>query len=156
MWGSAEGCVVSDHFAYRSVPPPEKVFDVIAGPYLGRTPRAMQHKLDVLERGTDMVLAAHYTPTGLGTATTVETVCFERPERIWFRLLRGPVPLVTETFELRAEEGGTGLDYHGELSTDFWKIGSWWGALVARTWERVVERSLDGVREEAERRARRT
>lgn len=37
----------------------EIVFDVIAGPYLNRTPRALQSELDVLERGSDMVLAAH-------------------------------------------------------------------------------------------------
>jgi hypothetical protein len=38
--------------------PPDTVFDVIAGPYLGRTPRATHDKLRVLERGSDMVLAA--------------------------------------------------------------------------------------------------
>jgi hypothetical protein len=35
----------------------EVVFDVIADPYLGRTPRALGDKLAVWERGTDMVLA---------------------------------------------------------------------------------------------------
>src|SRR6516164_5763768 len=43
---------------------PEVVFEVIAAPYLGRTPRAMADSLRVLERGTDMVVAAHYTPIG--------------------------------------------------------------------------------------------
>jgi hypothetical protein len=62
--------------------PPETVFDVVATPYLGRTPRAIGEKLEVLERGTDMVLAAHYTPLGRRlTASTVETVRFESPER---------------------------------------------------------------------------
>jgi hypothetical protein len=42
--------------------PPEIVFDVIAAPYLGRTPRALADKLQVWERGSDMVLAAHNTP----------------------------------------------------------------------------------------------
>src|SRR6266545_4567538 len=53
--------------------PPEVVFDVIASPYLGRTPRAVQKKLQVWERGTDMVLAAHFTPVWKTVATTVET-----------------------------------------------------------------------------------
>jgi hypothetical protein len=136
------------------VAPPETVFEVIAAPYLAKTPRAMHHKLEVLERATDMVLAAHFTPTPLGTATTVETVRFERPHRVSFRLVRGPVPHVTETFELDATAKGTELEYRGELGTDFWTVGAWWGALVARTWEHAVSRSLDGVREEAERRAR--
>ena len=59
--------------------PPETLFDVIAGPYLAKTPCAMRSKLQVLERGTDLVLAAHHTPAGGLTATTVETVRFERP-----------------------------------------------------------------------------
>lgn len=135
--------------------PRETVFDVITAPYLGRTPRAMAEKLDVLERGTDMVLAAHFTPSALGTATTVETVGFERPDRVRFRLLRGPVPLVKETFELRAVGGGTELEYRGELGTDFWFVGSCWGVAVARVWVRTVRESLDGIRAEAERRAAR-
>src|SRR5262249_33216726 len=39
--------------------PPEVVFEVIVSPYLGRTPRAMADSLRVLDRGADMVLAAH-------------------------------------------------------------------------------------------------
>ena len=136
--------------------PPEVVFDVISAPYLRRTPRAMGEKLEVLERGSDMVLAAHFTPAGAGlTATTVETVRFERPERISFRLVRGPVPHVLETFELRQAEGGTQFEYRGELGTDLWWLGRLWGRVVAGTWVRTVEQSLSGIREEAERRARR-
>src|SRR5215469_9275393 len=61
--------------------PAQTVFDVIAAPYLGRTPQAMAAKLRVLERGTDMVLAEHYTGVHGGklTAVTLETVCFDRP-----------------------------------------------------------------------------
>jgi polyketide cyclase/dehydrase/lipid transport protein len=135
--------------------PPETLFDVIAEPYLGKTPRAMRSKLEVLERGSDMVLASHYTPAGGLTATTVETVRFERPDRISFRLLRGPVPHVLERFELRASDRGTELTYTGELGTDLWQLGQWWGDRVARTWESTVEQSLHAARAEAERRASR-
>jgi hypothetical protein len=132
--------------------PPEVVFDVIAAPYLNRTPRAMAGSLQVLERGSDMVVAAHYTPIGrLGVATTVETVRFTRPTRIEFRLLRGPVPHVIETFELRAVDGGTELAYRGELGTDLWALGRWWGQRVAARWERAVAHSLEAARVEAER-----
>ncbi len=135
--------------------PRETVFDVIARPYLGRTPRAMQSKFTVLERSADMVLAAHYTPVLRKlTATTVETVRFEAPALVAFRLVRGPVPHVTETFELaQAADGGTDFTYTGELGTDFWAVGRWWGDQVAASWERAVEQSLAGVKEEAERRA---
>jgi hypothetical protein len=134
--------------------PPEVVFDTIASPYLGRTPRAMHDELRVWERGTDMVLAEHLTPTGRGTTATLETVRFERPDRISFRLVRGPVPHVTETFELRPAPGGTAFRYTGEMGTDLWRLGQWWGERVAAVWEQTVAQSLDGIQAEAERRAR--
>lgn len=135
--------------------PREVVFDVIAGPYR-RTPRAMRHKLEVLERADDLVLAAHHTALSFGQrATTVETVRFEPPHRFSFRLVRGPVPHVVETFELTAtDHGATELLYSGELGTDLWALGALWGRLVAASWERTVEGSLAGAREEAERLAR--
>jgi len=138
----------------RIAAPPETVFDVVAAPYLGRTPRAMGAKLQVLERGTDMVLAEHFTPVGAGlTTTTVETVRFERPERVSFRLVRGPVPHVVETFVLHPSGEGTELEYVGELGTDLWWVGAAWGNRVARSWERTVAESLEGIRAESERRS---
>jgi hypothetical protein len=135
--------------------PRETVFDVISTPYLGRTPRALAGKLDVWERSPAMVLAAHRTDVKGRTTTTLETVTFDRPARIEFRLVRGPVPHVHESFELvDGDGGGTTLTWAGELGTDFWGAGTWWGDRVARAWERAVRASLDSVRQEAERRAR--
>ncbi len=134
--------------------PRDTVFDVIAGPYLGRTPRAMHDKLRVLERGSDMVLAAHFGGGRL-TTTAVETVRFERPHRISFRVVRGPVPQLLETYELREVPEGTEFVYSGELGTDLWRLGQWWADIVARPWERAVAQSLDAIRAEAERRAAR-
>ncbi len=134
--------------------PREIVFDVIAGPYLARTPRALRGEIDVLERGSDMVLAAHRTPVGRGlVTTTVETVRFERPGLVAFRLLRGPVPHVVETFRLEDDRGSTTLVYEGELGTDLWGVGAWWGEQVARKWVATVQNSLERIRTEAERRA---
>src|SRR5215471_5928230 len=53
--------------------PPETVFQVIASPYLERTPHAIRSKLEVLQRGLDMAIAAHFTKTPIGTVTTVES-----------------------------------------------------------------------------------
>jgi hypothetical protein len=131
----------------------EIVFDVIAGPYLGRTPRALEDKLEVWERGSDMVLAAHFTAVKCGVATTLETVRFERPERIDFRVVRGPVPHVVESYVLDETDDGTRLTWAGELGTDFWALGAWWGDRVARTWDRAVGASMEPVVVEAERRA---
>jgi hypothetical protein len=133
--------------------PRDTVFDIIAAPYLGKTPRALADEITVLERGTDMVLAAHHTPVGERVATTVETVRFNRPETVDFRLVRGPVPYVVERFTLDDDNGGTRLDYTGELGTDLWGLGRWWGNRVATTWEATVRSSLKRLRLEAERRA---
>jgi hypothetical protein len=134
--------------------PREVVFDVIAQPYLGRATRAMRKKVRVLHGCSDMVLAAHRTAVGNGlVATTVETVRFLRPERVEFRLVRGPVPHVIEEFTLAEHPGGhTELTYRGELGTDLGPIGQWWGRLVAERWEQAVATTLDAVRAEAERR----
>jgi hypothetical protein len=86
-------------------------------------------------------------------AVTVETVRFDRPETVVFRLLRGPVPHVVERFTLREDGGSTRLDYVGELGTDFWQLGRRWGDMVARKWEATVQGSLDCIREDRERRA---
>jgi hypothetical protein len=131
----------------------ETVFDVIASPYLGKTPRAMEGKLRVLERGEDLVLAEHFTKVGRRTAVTLETVRFERPGRVSFRLVRGPVPEVTETFELAAEEGGTRFTYSGVMGTDLWGLGATWGRAVSKKWEQTVAVSIASIKQESERRA---
>ncbi len=135
--------------------PPDVVFDVIAAPYLDRTPRAMTDKLRVWERSSDMVLAEHLTKAGRFTTSTLETVRFERPHRIDFRLVRGPVPHVAETYELREAPEGTAFVYSGEMGTDLWQLGQWWADRVAEPWERTVAQSLDEIQTEAERRATR-
>lgn len=111
----------------------------------------MAEKLEVLERGENLVLAAHFTKVGTRVATTVEIVRFERPERIRFRLVRGPVPHVVEQFAFAETVDGTELTYTGELGTDLWALGRAWGNRVAEKWEAAVRSSLESVRVEAER-----
>ncbi len=143
-------------FGVEAAAPADTVFDVIAAPYLGRTPRAMSGKLRVLDRGIDMVLAEHYPPVHHGklTAAMLETVTFDRPNRIAFRLVRGPVPHITEEFALTGQGGTTRLDYSGELGTDSAAAGQWWAGRVAAAWEAAVRTSLTTIQAEAERRAR--
>jgi len=131
----------------------EVVFDVLSEPYLGRQTRTVAEKIRVLERGSDMVLAAHRTALrGPLVATTLETVRFTRPERIDFRLTRGPVPYVVERFSLTGPAGQTRLDYTGQLGTDLWALGARWGDLVAAPWQRTVRATFAAVKVEAERR----
>jgi hypothetical protein len=133
--------------------PRETVFDLIALPYLSANPPAeLRRKIEVLERVADMVVAAHRTNVGRITTITVESVKFSRPDEIAFRLLRGPVPFVSERFSLREAEGGrtTELQYNGDLGTDLWALGGWWGDLVARYWERAVGEALASLKRSAE------
>ncbi len=135
--------------------PVEIVFDVIAQPYLGRPTHAMAEKVKILERTDAMVLAEHHTPlTPNLRAVTVETVSFDRPHHVSFRLVRGPVPYVSETFTLSESVNLTRLEYRGELGTDLGPLGARWGRGVARHWEDTVQATLDRVAEEARRRAR--
>jgi hypothetical protein len=80
-------------------------------------------------------------------------VRFERPDTIHFRLLRGPVPHVRETFSLHAVDGKTELRYSGEMGADLWGLGRAWCRRVAPIWEQTVEASLRSISAEAERRA---
>jgi len=135
----------------RIAAPRDTVFDVIAHPYLGRQTRALAEKIEIWERGSDMVLAAHHTKVKCGVTTTVETVRFTRPERIDFRVVRAPVPHVRESFQLRELEQETELTWEGELGTDLGALGACWGDVVARSWERAVRDSVQAIATEAER-----
>lgn len=134
--------------------PREVVYAVATAPYAERRPRAMAEKVQILERGEGMVLAAHRTPVGAGlVAVTVETVILTPPERIGFRLVRGPVPYVAETFEFQETQNGTRLTYTGELGTDLGALGERWGDVVERSWVATVQGSLEAIRVESERRS---
>jgi hypothetical protein len=134
--------------------PRETVFAAAAAPYADRQPRAMRKKVEILERAGQMVLATHRTPVGSGlTAVTVETVTLDPPNRMGFRLLRGPVPHVIESFAFDETADGTRLSYSGELGTDLWRLGQAWGDLVARSWVDAVGASMATIKTESERRA---
>ena len=47
--------------------PRETVFDVLTAPYQEKTTRALREKVEVWERGSDMLLAAHRTTVAGGT-----------------------------------------------------------------------------------------
>ncbi len=134
--------------------PRDLVFDHIAGPYLGRTPAALRDKLAVLERAENMAVAQHRTKLPLMDAITVESIRFQRPERVSFRLLRGPVPHVVEEFVLEEQDGGTLVTYQGELGADLWLLGRFYGGRIVRpAWERVVRASIGEIKVAAEQRA---
>jgi hypothetical protein len=134
--------------------PRDLVFEIVAAPYLGKMPGSMEGKIEILERHGDMVVALHRTPLPLRDAITVESVAFERPERVTFRLLRGPVPHVSEEFLLEERDGETEFIYTGELGADLWALGRLYGGRIVKpVWEKVVRDSLAEVKAAAEERA---
>ncbi|MGQ0678674.1 MAG: SRPBCC family protein [Actinomycetota bacterium] len=135
--------------------PRDLVFDAVAGPYLGRTPAALKKKLTVIAREGNLAVASHRTKLPLMDALTVEIVQFERPARVSFSLLRGPVPHVEEEFLLEQPEPEiTLLTYRGELGTDLWMIGQVYGKkLVRPVWEAAVASSIEQIKAASEKRA---
>ena len=126
------------------------VFRVISEPYLGHNPKGSG--IEVLAKGEDLVVAAHFTKLRFYEARTVEAVQFETPTRVHFRHLTGPVPYAVEQFELAEAGRGTTLRYTGELGIDFYLLGRLAGRHWVRPqWERVVREHLEDVKERAER-----
>ena len=134
--------------------PRELVFEIVAAPYLGRTPR--DSGIEVLARGDDLAVAAHHTKVHFYTARTVEVVEFEAPTRVAFRHLTGPVPHALEEFVLEEVDGNTELRYGGELGIDFFFLGRLAGRhWVVPQWERTVRGHLEDLKPRAELRAAR-
>ncbi len=138
----------------RLTAPRDLVFEMIQAPYVGRTPEGSG--IEIIARGGGLVVAAHHTRVHFYTARTVEAVGFEPPERVTFRHLAGPVPEAFEEFLLREREGGTELEYRGEVGIDFWILGRLAGRFwVRKQWEARVREHLEGLKERAEERAAR-
>jgi len=138
----------------RIAAPREIVFQILAAPYRARAPREVRRRVEILESGEDLVIAAHHTPVWGFTSTTVESVRLSPPDRIEFRGLRGPPPAVHEEFVLHDESDGTRIEYRGQLSLDFWVFGRLGARLMRPTWEGVVRRHLEDAKRMAEERAR--
>jgi hypothetical protein len=60
------------------------------------------------------LLGLHHTRLRWLTSATVESVSFDPPRRVCFRLLRGVAPRVEEEFVFQ---------YRGELAMDLWILG---------------------------------
>ncbi|MEX2255282.1 MAG: SRPBCC family protein [Acidimicrobiia bacterium] len=134
--------------------PRDLVYEQISAAYLGRTPASLRDHLEVVDRGTDLVLARHWSKTRFTNAQTLEIVGFEPSERVRFRHVRGPVPHAVEEFTLRDSGTGTIIAYHGEIGLDFW----WFGSIAARrwvrpVWEATVRTSMESTKHGAEERA---
>jgi len=127
--------------------PRDLVWQQFTGPYLGSIPRDMRENFDVVEHGSDLVVAWHKSHFGRFAAETVEAVGFEEPHRIRFRHLRGPVPHAVEEFRFEElDEATTLLTYDGELGMDGWMAGSFAARYaVIPIWLEVVTEHVDAT-----------
>jgi uncharacterized protein YndB with AHSA1/START domain len=134
--------------------PRELVFEIVAAPYLGRTPRGSG--IEVLARSDDLVVATHQTKVHFYVARTVEVLELQPPARVGFRHLTGPVPHAIEEFALEEVGEDMELRYTGELGIDFWVLGRIAGRHWVRPqWEGVVREHLEDLKRRAEERATR-
>jgi hypothetical protein len=135
----------------RIAAPRDLVFEMIAAPYTGRTPRGTG--IEVIARSDSLVVAAHHTKLHFYTARTVEAVEFRPPGEVGFRHLTGPVPYAVEQFKLEESEGATEI-YTGEIGIDYFVLGRIAGRRWARPqWERTVREHLEDLKQRAEQRA---
>jgi len=136
----------------RIAAPRDLVFEMISAPYTGRTPGGSG--IDVIARSDALVVAAHHTKLRFYTARTVEVIEFDPPSRVGFRHLAGPVPHAVEQFALEESDGGTEIQYGGEVGIDFFVLGRAAGRHWVRpTWERTVREHLEDLKDRAEQRA---
>jgi hypothetical protein len=73
-------------FSIDVAAPPDIVFDVIAGPYLLPTPRAMAGKLEVVERGSDLAVWVSNASTREELLPDVEPRRPHDPNMLWLLL----------------------------------------------------------------------
>lgn len=134
---------------FRIAAPRDLVFEILAEPYLGHTPR--DSGIEVLAKGEDIAVATHHTKVHFYYSRTVEVIAFEPPSRVGFRHLAGPVPHAVEQFALEDVDGDTALRYSGEVGIDFFFLGRIAGRYWVRPqWEQTVRGHLDDVKQRAE------
>ncbi len=89
---------------------PALVFQLVAAVGQGRDATHAR----VLRRPSPEVAIVEFTTRVLGRQVrTLEEVRFYPPDRITYRLLRGPLPAVNEEFRVESRDGGTMLVYRG-------------------------------------------
>jgi hypothetical protein len=133
---------------------PALVFQLVAA--VGQGPDAAHAR--VLERPSAERAIVEFTTKVLGREVrTLEEVGFHAPDRITYRLIKGPLPAVDEEFAVQARGEGSLLRYHGT----FVPHGPWPRAVfdrivVPRIYRKAVWSSMMQIKEAAEARQRKS
>lgn len=133
---------------------PELAFQLVSA--VGQGPDAAHAR--VLERPASDLAIVEFTTSVLGrTVRTVEEVRFIKPDRITYRLLRGPLPQVEEEFVFEPEGSGVRLRYRGHFRAH----PGWLRTLIDRlivpaVYRRAVRKSMEQIKAAAEARQARS
>ncbi len=132
----------------------ELVFQLISA--VGQGPDASHAR--VVERpSSDRAIVEFTTPVFGRTVRTLEEVMFLPPDRITYRLLRGPLPGVHEEFRLEPADGGTVLYYSGGFQAHGpWPRTVFDRLVVPRIYRRAVWKSMQDIKRAAEDRQRKS
>jgi len=132
----------------------ELVFQLIAA--VGQGPDAAHAR--VLERPAADRLIVEFTTRVLGrTVKTLEEVGLHPPDRISYRLLRGPLPDVEEEFRLEPHEPGVVLSYSGTYQPNRgWLRALFDQMVVPPLYRRAVRQSMEQIKRAAEERQRKS
>ncbi|MDQ6883931.1 MAG: SRPBCC family protein [Candidatus Dormibacteraeota bacterium] len=133
---------------------PALVFQLIAA--VGQGPDAAHAR--VIERPSANRAIVEFTTRVAGrTVKTLEEVGFHTPDRITYRLLKGPLPAVDEEFRMEPDGDNTILRYRAT----FVPHAPWWRAAFDRAivpwiYRKAVTSSMHQIKQAAEERQRKS
>lgn len=133
---------------------PALVFQLIAA--VGQGPDAAHAR--VLERPSPERAIVEFTTTVFGREVrTLEEVGFHAPERITYRLIKGPLPAVDEEFLVQPNGDGSLLRYRGTFQPHRpWARTIFDRLVVPRIYRKAVWSSMLQIKQAAEARQRKS
>ncbi len=137
--------------------PRQLVFEM-ASAVGGDLPGGPAHDSRLLEHDGNRQLVTYRVPVGRWAFELLEEVRLTPPERIEYRVVRGPLSRVTETLEfVTRDPASTLVSYTGSVGDDRPVVGPMLARLVAvSAYDRFMRRSLAALKSAAERRASRS
>ncbi len=127
---------------------PDLVYQLVAA--VGQGPDAAHAR--VIERPSPDCAIVEFRTKIMGREVrTLEEVRFIPPDRITYRLLRGPLPAVNEEFMIKPSDAGTRLQYSGSyVAHSPWPRTLFDRLVVPRLYRKAVWASMLGIKRAAE------
>ncbi len=138
--------------------PRELVYQTLSAFGRGKVKFDNNESSRVICRDGDTIIAEFVTKAGPFRYKSIEKVTLEKPERIAFEHLSGPLAYVQEEFVFNDLDGNTELIHNGEF---IWKRIPFFGRLggllyTKRAFESVIEEHMEQMKQATEARAARS